>query len=783
MFPMPRAARLLPLTVAALWCLPFVFGQPPAAQQQRAGPSPEQRIAAKREELSKELTAAKRVLEDASADPDAKPPDHLTKEVGLLERIDVYFTQREAQLKRSEELRAAKKQLETDLDALRRRGPSEDRPDSFLLLESVRGELGGHNDRLATITAAAQAKRKSWEAAELAYKECAAARRQAREALKTNTEDSAAAGLAIALRLAELESRVADEALRLRGSEHQDQLIAGETYKLRLTYLTEKLAWIEARARFAEQDRDEQLDKVARAESQVQRRLRSANYELDAAAQRLTNVRQRRDSAVQTDQALVEAVEAARLAREARQLEVTLLGERLERLALVRRLWTRRYASINVQASRAELRVWQEESTGELERLNLSARLHTDEAAELRKSLVTLQQKLESAKDTEPEAARWIREQIQPVREQVNLYEAEIADIETARRLCEKLLAEIGSETETLNVAEHLGAFWDAVLAIWRYELAAVDDRPITVSKIVIGVILLVVGTLLARGLSRLLGRRLLRRLGFDAGAAAAIQSLVFYLLLLSLALVALRIVNVPLTAFTVVGGAIAIGVGFGSQNVMNNFISGLILLVERPIRVGDLIQLEELLVTVEHIGPRSTRVRSPDNVDLIVPNSSFLEKNVVNWTLSDDRYRTSISIGVAYGAATRDVSRLLRQAVKEHGKILKKPDPIVLFTDFGDNALHFEIHFWIRMKRLMDRRIIESDIRYRIDNLFREAGIVIAFPQRDVHVDSVRPLHVQLVPGGPASGDRQSSAQPRSRAQPGGGGVAAVATDGEPGG
>lgn len=751
MFCKPRAVRLLPLTVAALWCAPFVLGQqaaesPPAAPQQQPEPSPEQRIAAMRAELRKELSAAKRVLEDASAGPDAKPPDHLTKEVGLLERIDVYFTQQEAQLKRAEELRAAKKQLETELDTLRRSGPTEDRPDSFLLLESVRGELGGHNDRLATITAAAQAKRKSWEDAELAYEERAAARRQAREALKTNTEDSAAAGLAIAFRLAELESRVADEALRLRESEHQDQLIAGESYQLRLTYLTEKLAWIEARARFAERDRDEQLDKVARAESQVQRRLRSANYELDAAAQRLTNIRQRRDSAVQTDQALVEAVEAARLAREARQLEVTLLGERLERLALVRRLWMRRYATINAQASRAARREWQEESTGELEWLNRSTRLHADEAAELRKSLVTLRQKLESAKDTELEAARWIREQIQPVREQVNLYEAEIADIETARRLCEKLLAEIGSETQTLNVAERLGAFWDAVLAIWRYELAAVDDRPITVSKIVIGVILLVVGTLLARGLSRLLGRRLLRRLGFDAGAAAAIQSLVFYLLLLSLALLALRIVNVPLTAFTVVGGAIAIGVGFGSQNVMNNFISGLILLVERPIRVGDLIQLEELLVTVEHIGPRSTRVRSPDNVDLIVPNSSFLEKNVVNWTLSDDRYRTSISIGVAYGAATRDVSRLLRQAVKEHGKILKKPDPIVLFTDFGDNALQFEIHFWIRMKRLMDRRIIESDIRYRIDNLFREAGIVIAFPQRDVHVDSAKPLHVHLV-------------------------------------
>ena len=201
-----------------------------------------------------------------------------------------------------------------------------------------------------------------------------------------------------------------------------------------------------------------------------------------------------------------------------------------------------------------------------------------------------------------------------------------------------------------------------------------------------------------------------------------------------------------PLTVFTFLGGALAIAVGFGSQNILNNFISGLILLVERPIRMGDMIEIEGTYGTVEEVGFRSTRVRSFENIYIIVPNSTFLEKNVVNWTLSDDLVRIHITLGVVYGSPTREVARLIRQVMDEHAKVLKTPEPVILFSDFGDNALQFEVHFWIRMKRLMDRRITESDVRYRVDELFRAAGIVIAFPQRDVHLDAVKPLTVRVV-------------------------------------
>ncbi len=281
---------------------------------------------------------------------------------------------------------------------------------------------------------------------------------------------------------------------------------------------------------------------------------------------------------------------------------------------------------------------------------------------------------------------------------------------------------------------------------IWNAELLTVGGHAISVGTLLTGVLLFVLGLLLSRYLSRLLGRVLHERVGLEKGAAAAFQGLSFYFLLVLFFLLALRTVNIPLTVFTVLGGGIAIGVGFGSQNIVNNFISGLVLMAERPIKVGDIIEVDGTYGRVEQIGARSTRIQTFDNIHIIVPNSSFLEKNVTNWTLTDDMVRTQVDVGVAYGSPTREVDRLICRVLDEHGRILKDPKPNVLFTEFGDNALHFRAYFWIRMSAMMDRRRIESDVRYRIDHLFRDAGITIAFPQRDLHLDTVAPLDVRLV-------------------------------------
>ncbi|MCB0358442.1 MAG: mechanosensitive ion channel, partial [Bdellovibrionales bacterium] len=163
-------------------------------------------------------------------------------------------------------------------------------------------------------------------------------------------------------------------------------------------------------------------------------------------------------------------------------------------------------------------------------------------------------------------------------------------------------------------------------------------------------------------------------------------------------------------------------------------------------IRVGDLIEVGQLMGTVKHIGLRSTHVRTGNNIDIIVPNNAFLEKDVVNWTLTNPKVRLKVSVGVAYGSPTERVRELLLQAAKECDSVLSFPPPFVLFVDFGSDALAFELHFWAKVKTVMDREGVQSDLRFTIDRRFREAGVVIAFPQRDVHLDAAAPLSVRLV-------------------------------------
>jgi len=295
--------------------------------------------------------------------------------------------------------------------------------------------------------------------------------------------------------------------------------------------------------------------------------------------------------------------------------------------------------------------------------------------------------------------------------------------------------------------------FWETireglqrVAAIWNFQLMAIGGRPLTVGKVTIAVLVLLIGIPIARVVTRKLSRRLFTRIGLEPGSAAAFQTLSFYAAVVFLTVFALWVSEIPLTVFTLAGGAVAIGVGFGSQKIVNNFISGLILLAERPIKVGDLIEVGDTFGEVESIGARSTKIKSSDNFHIIVPNGAFLEQNVINWTHSDNLVRIALQVGVAYGSPTRRVEELLHRAVRESDRALIPPEPVVFFEDFGDSALIFEARFWITMKRPMDRRRALSEVRFRIDELFRGDGIVIAFPQRDLHLDNLQPLQVRLL-------------------------------------
>lgn len=289
---------------------------------------------------------------------------------------------------------------------------------------------------------------------------------------------------------------------------------------------------------------------------------------------------------------------------------------------------------------------------------------------------------------------------------------------------------------------------WESVPDFWNVSLISVDGEKITLGEVITGILLFIMGYFICRSLSKEFEQRVLSRLDIDASLKHTLKTMMFYSLLVILTLFVLRLLNIPITIFAVLGSALAIGVGFGSQNIVNNFISGLILMIERPVRVGDIIETDGLKGSVENIGARSTIIKSMDNTHYVVPNSSFLEKNVLNWTLSDDVVRTKVNVGVAYGSPVRKVEELLKKSVSNNERILKYPEPLVLFADFGDNSLNFEIYFWTKVINVMQLRMLESYVRFQIDELFNENNIVIAFPQRDIHLDTSSPLKIEVSKG-----------------------------------
>ncbi len=293
------------------------------------------------------------------------------------------------------------------------------------------------------------------------------------------------------------------------------------------------------------------------------------------------------------------------------------------------------------------------------------------------------------------------------------------------------------------------------IIGIWSYELQNVDGKPLTVGKIIIALFVIIAGLKIAQLFSRLIARVIKKKSSLDAGIIDAGQKLFFYIFAALFTLYALHMLQVPLTAFTVVGGALALGFGFGSQNIIKNFISGIILLLERPMKTGDFLEIDGAIGTVESIGMRSTRIRTPDNVHMVIPNSSFLEKNVINWTLADRLVRVKIQVGIQYGSPVYKAKELLLAAADRTDKVLKKPEPEVLFTDFGDNALIFHLLIWLRLGNIIDRKRIVSDLRFTINGLFNEAGIVIAYPQRDLHIDSLKPIQVCIEQDTPATGKK----------------------------
>ena len=284
---------------------------------------------------------------------------------------------------------------------------------------------------------------------------------------------------------------------------------------------------------------------------------------------------------------------------------------------------------------------------------------------------------------------------------------------------------------------EALQTIWDFIVKVWTTELFGPDT--VTIGGILMLVFLFASVIIVERILQRLLIRRFLSKTRLQPSLQYGLSRIIGYTLIAIGFYVAFQSVGFDLSSLAIVAASLGVGVGFGLQNIINNFVSGIIILAERPISIGDRIEVAGVAGRVTKIQLRSTTVVTNDNITMIVPNADFISNTVTNWSHGDPKVRIRVPVGVAYGSDLKLLQRLLLEAAEEHPKALRDPLPVVLFTEFGDSSLNFELGVWTQEMTATPIHFT-SQMNFIIEQKLRENDIEIPFPQRDLHVRSGLP-------------------------------------------
>jgi small-conductance mechanosensitive channel len=274
-----------------------------------------------------------------------------------------------------------------------------------------------------------------------------------------------------------------------------------------------------------------------------------------------------------------------------------------------------------------------------------------------------------------------------------------------------------------------------------NFKLFEINKTAVTPSSIFMFVVFIAAFALTSRLLQRVLRAHLFSRMRIDEGMQYTLTRIIHYLVMIIGAVVAFQFIGIDLTGLAVIVGFLSVGIGFGLQNITSNFVAGLILLLERPIKVGDRIMVGNQEGDVVEINMRSTTIRTLNNIAVIVPNSEFVSSKLENWSYGDETVRVDVNVGVSYESDLETVIRSLREVAAEHPEVLKKPAPDVLHTGFGDSAWNMRLRIWLEdSQRHLE---VHSEINCAIVRKFQQNGIEIPFPQRDLHVRSPLPLPI----------------------------------------
>jgi potassium-dependent mechanosensitive channel len=591
--------------------------------------------------------------------------------------------------------------------------------------------------------------------------------RQLNEQLEGPKDPVATVLLSWQRNLEQLRSQVAAASVGVLDSERQLRHEALAESRIRLGWLQRQLVSAEADSKFTQADLDRVMARIEgdrqqleRELTEVQARWHTARQAAEVARQDLRRIQALPDASPAATDRATEALAAREAQCETAQSAIRMLRLMLETENVERTMWEMRFAAYHSRSVETL-----SESERRLEDFTRRSRLWKDyqqQQMEVSPSQIELQETRVRNLAPDSDLLPLARERLAALHERDQLLLRLVRRMEQMQRLSQRWAEGLRFAEGRLpflgrvqNLFSNAGSF---LKKFWSFELFTAEDtitvegqlitgkRSVTLGKVVMAVLILGLGIWITGLVSRVAEPIIIRRLKIEANQANLIRRWFRAFMVVCLIMFSLVSVKIPLTVFAFAGGALAIGLGFGLQNLLKNFVSGLIILFERPFRVGDVLDVGGQRGTVAGVGLRASILQLWDGTETLIPNSTLLENNLTNWTYSNRKVRFTVTVGVAYGSDPRRVSQVLHEVAERHGLVEKEPKPQVLFTEFGDSALSFELRFWVDVT-VANAAQVSSDLRQMIAGSFAEQGIVIAFPQRDIHLFTSRPIPVEVVP------------------------------------
>ncbi len=769
---------------------------PPKATTPVGEPAPQAAASTGASEAEAARARIERQLADARAARDAvaPPPEGIGAAEVARQRdaLDIIVYGTEGQLRALAQLQKARAQLDAAREAARNwKGFAESPPYSIRKVDALRDAADSVRVRLVGQQAALNHLKPEAQRLQDDVVRAEEAKRRADEAFETAAPDGKeAARWRRELAAAELKAASVRAALaRMAGDLQVANVDASQT---ELDLVERQLAAVRAHEQFTEDDLKAAQREVAARAAELSRQQAAARKEIEEWLRRRNDDLRTRErlSAVTPPPVAELAAVGARIERadlwlEVLRVEEEYLGSLASLAGEAAKLWADRYASLaspNVLVRRNAVEMLKNAAVA----VDRWARYADSSLQQARARLLEAESKLGSVSADEA-ARRDAIDAVAALRRLVTANDRQRDFLADAARQLTRWVGDAGAAATGRDWRERLADGWvtlrELLRAVWNFELFAVEDsavidgqtvatsRGVTVGKSIGALLLFLVGYGAVSRLAGALAARMVAK-GHDAARVRTVRRWVLAMTGAALAMLTLNLARIPLHVFAFLGGALAIGVGFGTRTIIQNFISGMIVLAERRIQIGDIVDVDGVNGTVTTIDLRSTTVRSFDGLETMIPNSSLLENKVTNWTMSDRHVRRIVKVGVAYGTRMREAADVLEACARRHGRVLSDPTPYVLFEDFGDNAQTLALHFWVELGPRISAALVASDLRFMIEKQFAESGIVIAFPQRDVHLHAAAPLRVELA----ATAEGQSGAIAPAAAYPAAGSAAPAA-------